>query len=173
MLLPLLCSFCLLPIASGCQWVHQKPNQVERFTGAFSITADPPNNFFFSFNGHKASCQLASGIMEPMVLKTRASVSQIYRMAQRSSLNQLKCTRAASSLSQKRSTQTQEKRKLVFDNRSPSLQDFLAQANASQPLEPLSGSAVSPDQIPYLNVIGPSLGRGRKFYIEVYGCQVR
>ena len=111
--------------------------------------------------------------MKSMVLKTRASVSQIYRMAQRSSLNQLKCTRAASSLSQKRSTQTQEKRKLVFDNRSPSLQDFLAQANASQPLEPLSGSAVSPDQIPYLNVIGPSLGRGRKFYIEVYGCQVR
>jgi hypothetical protein len=111
--------------------------------------------------------------MKPMVLKARTSVPQIYRMAQRSSLNKLKCTRAASSLSQKRPTQAQEKRKLVFDNRSPSLQDFLAQANASQPLEPLSDSAVSSDQIPYLNVIGPSLGRGRKFYIEVYGCQVR
>ncbi|KAH8548275.1 tRNA-I(6)A37 thiotransferase enzyme MiaB [Umbelopsis sp. PMI_123] len=110
--------------------------------------------------------------MKPMFLNARTTIPKIYRTAQRSTLNQLKCSRAASSLSHKRPTQTQEKRKLIFDNRSPSLQDFLAQANAAQPLEPLSGAAVSPDQVPYLNVIGPSLDRGRKFYIEVYGCQM-
>jgi hypothetical protein len=34
---------------SGCQWSFGSPetNQVERFTGAFSITADPPNHYFF------------------------------------------------------------------------------------------------------------------------------
>jgi hypothetical protein len=79
------------------------------------------------------------------------------------------CARAASSVSQK---PPQEKRRLVFDNRSPGLQDFLAQANETQ-IDPLSKVSVSADNVPYLNVIGPSLGRGRKFYIEVYGCQVQ
>jgi len=78
------------------------------------------------------------------------------------------CARAASSVSQK---PPQEKRRLVFDNRSPGLQDFLAQANETQ-IDPLSKVSVSADNVPYLNVIGPSLGRGRKFYIEVYGCQM-
>ncbi|CAO3618264.1 unnamed protein product [Mucor hiemalis] len=61
-------------------------------------------------------------------------------------------------------------KRLVFDNRSPSLQDFLAQ---HQPvLKPVDSPLAIPNQIPYLHARGQQLGSGRKFYIEVYGCQM-
>ena len=62
-------------------------------------------------------------------------------------------------------------KRLVFDNRSPSLQDFLAQHQPA--LKPVDSKLAIPDQIPYLRAQGQQLGIGRKFYIEVYGCQVR
>lgn len=62
-------------------------------------------------------------------------------------------------------------KRLVFDSRSPSLQDFLAQRQL--PTKPIDSALAKPDQIPYLQAQGQQLGRGRKFYIEVYGCQVR
>ncbi|KAI7864767.1 tRNA-I(6)A37 thiotransferase enzyme MiaB [Spinellus fusiger] len=58
-------------------------------------------------------------------------------------------------------------KRLVLDNRSPSLQDFLAKS--TKPVDP---ALVHPDSIPYLTTHGPDWGRGRKFYIEVYGCQM-
>lgn len=62
-------------------------------------------------------------------------------------------------------------KRLVFDSRSPSLQDFLAQRQI--PTKPIDSALARPDEIPYLQAQGQQLGRGRKFYIEVYGCQVR
>lgn len=109
--------------------------------------------------------------MNSMLLKGRTGLPQLYRISQKKKFNVYACARAASS-SAASPKPAQEKRKLVFDNRSPSLQEFLAQANQTQ-LDPLLTSSVTPENVPYLNVIGPSLGRGRKFYIEVYGCQVR
>ncbi|GAB5592694.1 hypothetical protein Unana1_07594 [Umbelopsis nana] len=103
-----------------------------------------------------------------MFSTARTRLPELYRQSQRKSNVFYMCARAASSVSQK---PLREKRRLVFDNRSPGLQDFLAQANATQ-IDPLSKVSVSADNVPYLNVIGPSLGRGRKFYIEVYGCQM-
>lgn len=61
-------------------------------------------------------------------------------------------------------------KRLVFDSRSPSLQDFLAQRQV--PLKPVEGSLARPDQVPYLQAQTQVLGKGKKFYIEVYGCQV-
>jgi hypothetical protein len=64
-----------------------------------------------------------------------------------------------------------KKKRLVFDNRSPSLQDFLSQHQS--PAKAVDPKLVQPDIIPYLHVQGQGLGVGKKFYIEVYGCQVR
>ncbi|OBZ84089.1 CDK5 regulatory subunit-associated protein 1, partial [Choanephora cucurbitarum] len=61
-----------------------------------------------------------------------------------------------------------KKKRLVFDNRSPSFQDFLA----SQPTKPIDPSMAQPDQVPYLHTLSQNLGQGRKFFIEVYGCQM-
>ncbi|KAI8051930.1 uncharacterized protein B0P05DRAFT_562406 [Gilbertella persicaria] len=63
--------------------------------------------------------------------------------------------------------ETKRKRRLVFDNRSPSFQDFLSQ----QEPKPVDPSLTQPDQVPYLNTTA-NLGQGRKFFIEVYGCQM-
>jgi len=61
-------------------------------------------------------------------------------------------------------------KRLVFDNRSPSFQDFLSK---QQPVKTSIDQALTqPDNIPYLQMDSKTLGRGRKFYIEVYGCQV-
>ncbi|KAJ1730143.1 hypothetical protein LPJ61_003174, partial [Coemansia biformis] len=61
-----------------------------------------------------------------------------------------------------------KRRHLVFDNRNgPSLQHFLA-----QPLNgalPAAGSA-EPEELPYLPV--SDWGQGRRYYVEVYGCQM-
>lgn len=62
------------------------------------------------------------------------------------------------------------KKRLVFDNRSPSFQDFLAQQSSNKPIDP---KLTQPDNVPYLNVDSHLLGKGRKFFIEVYGCQVK
>ncbi|KAG1067572.1 hypothetical protein G6F42_026488 [Rhizopus arrhizus] len=61
-------------------------------------------------------------------------------------------------------------KRLVFDNRSPSFQDFLSK---QQPVKTSIDQALTqPDNIPYLQMDSKTLGRGRKFYIEVYGCQM-
>ncbi|KAI7891024.1 uncharacterized protein EV154DRAFT_509760 [Mucor mucedo] len=62
-------------------------------------------------------------------------------------------------------------KRLVFDSRSPSLQDFLAQRQIPN-AKPVDSALARPDQVPYLQAQGQQLGRGRKFYIEVYGCQM-
>lgn len=66
------------------------------------------------------------------------------------------------------STEKKAKR-LVFDNRSPSFQDFLSK---QQPVKAIDQALTKPDNIPYLQMDSKTLGQGRKFYIEVYGCQV-
>ncbi|KAI8883846.1 tRNA-I(6)A37 thiotransferase enzyme MiaB [Backusella circina FSU 941] len=66
---------------------------------------------------------------------------------------------------------TKKKKRLVFDNRSPSLQDFLAQ-HQSPATKTVDPKLIQPDTIPYLHVQGQGLGVGKKFYIEVYGCQM-
>ncbi|KAL0087973.1 tRNA-I(6)A37 thiotransferase enzyme MiaB [Phycomyces blakesleeanus] len=65
-------------------------------------------------------------------------------------------------------TKSNPKKRLVFDSRSPSFEEFLAKG----PKTPIDPALVRPDNIPYLNVNGLDWGRGRKFYIEVYGCQM-
>lgn len=79
-------------------------------------------------------------------------------------LKQAKTYATATALAQKK-----QKKRLVFDNRSPSFQDFLAQQQSSKPID---SQLTQPDQVPYLNVDSRLLGKGRKFFIEVYGCQV-
>jgi hypothetical protein len=103
-----------------------------------------------------------------MSTSPRALLLHLQRQVQKKTPALQHCVRHAASVSRA----AHNKKNLVFDNRSPSLQDFLAQANASK-VDSLSHSSAVADNVPYLNVVGPSLGRGRKFYIEVYGCQVR
>ncbi|KAJ1990904.1 hypothetical protein GGI25_003365 [Coemansia spiralis] len=65
-------------------------------------------------------------------------------------------------------TQAPRARHLVFNNRTgPSLQHFLAQ--------PFPGSKADtnkemPEELPYMSV--SDWGQGRKYYVEVYGCQM-
>ncbi|KAG1176293.1 hypothetical protein G6F70_001900 [Rhizopus microsporus] len=61
------------------------------------------------------------------------------------------------------------KKRLIIDNRSPSLSDFLAQ---TAPKKKLDAALIKPDSVPYLQTQSENLGKGRKFYIEVYGCQM-
>ncbi|KAI8096362.1 tRNA-I(6)A37 thiotransferase enzyme MiaB [Halteromyces radiatus] len=58
------------------------------------------------------------------------------------------------------------KRRLVFDNRSPSFQYFLAQQSAT-----VNTADVHPDQVPYIST-NSTWGEGAKYFIEVYGCQM-
>ncbi|KAJ2957667.1 hypothetical protein NQZ79_g6640 [Umbelopsis isabellina] len=102
-----------------------------------------------------------------MSTSPRALLLHLQRQVQRKNPVLQHCVRNAASVSRA----AHNKKNLVFDNRSPSLQDFLAQANAAK-VDSLSHSPAVADSVPYLNVVGPSLGRGRKFYIEVYGCQM-
>ncbi|KAI8377496.1 tRNA-I(6)A37 thiotransferase enzyme MiaB [Radiomyces spectabilis] len=67
------------------------------------------------------------------------------------------------------SVAAKKRRQLVFDNRTPSLKDFLAQQYQSKEI---NRDLVRPDNIPYLTTHGPNWGAGRKFHIEVYGCQM-
>jgi hypothetical protein len=60
------------------------------------------------------------------------------------------------------------KRRLVFDNRTLSFQDFLSQQQA---IPSVDTSGVHPDHVPYLPTMHSSLGQGAKYFIEVYGCQ--
>ncbi|CAM0137265.1 hypothetical protein VKS41_004974 [Umbelopsis sp. WA50703] len=102
-----------------------------------------------------------------MSTSPRALLLHLQRQVQKKTPALQHCVRHAASVSRA----AHNKKNLVFDNRSPSLQDFLVQANASK-VDSLSHSSAVADNVPYLNVVGPSLGRGRKFYIEVYGCQM-
>ncbi|KAJ1976855.1 hypothetical protein H4R35_002522 [Dimargaris xerosporica] len=85
------------------------------------------------------------------------------------------------------------RKKLVFDNRGPNFEDFLRSAHAArliipdrvpQPATQSAAHALGSNVAPYL---GPqsdaeaptdarvplaALGQGRRFYIEVYGCQM-
>ncbi|KAI8638444.1 tRNA-I(6)A37 thiotransferase enzyme MiaB [Parasitella parasitica] len=70
------------------------------------------------------------------------------------------------------STATGKKAKrLVFDNRSPSFQDFLMKQQSVKTTT-IDKALTKPDNVPYLQIDSKTLGRGRKFYIEVYGCQM-
>ncbi|KAI8071599.1 tRNA-I(6)A37 thiotransferase enzyme MiaB [Gongronella butleri] len=63
------------------------------------------------------------------------------------------------------------KRRLVFDNRSPSFQEFLQQ---QQQPPAVNLNQARPDQIPYLTppLASHTWGQGAKYFIEVYGCQM-
>ncbi|KAJ1666173.1 hypothetical protein IW140_001799 [Coemansia sp. RSA 1813] len=59
-------------------------------------------------------------------------------------------------------------RHLVFNNRTgPSLQHFLAQP---LPGAKIDASMAAPEELPYMTV--SDWGQGRKYYVEVYGCQM-
>lgn len=96
--------------------------------------------------------------------KTRALVPKNYRPVSTQTSN----STVAAAASSKEAIKIKSKR-LVFDSRSPSLQDFLAQRQV--PLKPVNN--VHPDNVPYLQAQTQLLGKGKKFYIEVYGCQVQ
>ncbi|KAJ1649940.1 hypothetical protein IWQ61_009122 [Dispira simplex] len=71
------------------------------------------------------------------------------------------------------------RQKLVFDNRGPSFQDFIQSANALRlgQLQPAEGTLTEDkgQVAPYLRVATQNLaelGQGRKFFVEVYGCQM-
>ncbi|KAJ1925040.1 hypothetical protein IWQ60_004821 [Tieghemiomyces parasiticus] len=71
------------------------------------------------------------------------------------------------------------RRKLVFDNRGPNFQDFLRAATQTDPHNPGTDSALptkSDAEAPYLMPTLPAdprqLGQGRRFFVEVYGCQM-
>lgn len=105
-----------------------------------------------------------------------ATLRSVYRVALQDTKANLTKRRSVTTSSTRNAaaaaTEVSKKKmkRLVFDNRSPSLQDFLAQ---HQPvLKPVDSPLAIPDQIPYLHARGQQLGSGRKFYIEVYGCQV-
>ncbi|KAJ1679211.1 hypothetical protein EV182_002507 [Spiromyces aspiralis] len=62
-------------------------------------------------------------------------------------------------------------RMLVFDNKSgPSLQHFLAQSIPSPRSGKDLGEGGKPDRVPYLE--DQDWGQGRKYFVEVYGCQM-
>ncbi|KAJ2402382.1 hypothetical protein GGI23_000756 [Coemansia sp. RSA 2559] len=82
---------------------------------------------------------------------------------------------AAHSGSNAQSTDSSSKNKhskarhLVFNNRTgPSLQHFLAQPRAGTVGE--ASTAAAPEELPYMAV--SDWGQGRKYYVEVYGCQM-
>ncbi|KAF9157177.1 CDK5 regulatory subunit associated protein 1 [Actinomortierella ambigua] len=68
------------------------------------------------------------------------------------------------------------KKHLIFNNRGPSLQDFLN--STASPLkskklaDPTKANGISAEEVPYLHVRGPKLGAGAKYFVEVYGCQM-
>ncbi|KAJ2146794.1 hypothetical protein IWW43_004404 [Coemansia sp. RSA 1935] len=65
-------------------------------------------------------------------------------------------------------TRSGKRRHLIFNNRNgPSLQHFLAQP---QRKPGAAANAAEPDEVPYMAV--SDWGQGRKYYVEVYGCQM-
>ncbi|KAJ1858397.1 hypothetical protein LPJ57_007042, partial [Coemansia sp. RSA 486] len=71
------------------------------------------------------------------------------------------------------SKQKTKRRHLVFNNRTgPSLQHFLAQplSDSTAHLESAAASSAEPERVPYMSV--SDWGEGRKYYVEVYGCQM-
>jgi hypothetical protein len=65
-------------------------------------------------------------------------------------------------------TNGKQAKPLVFDNRGPSLQDFLLEAQ----LKKNNIEHVTAEHVPYLEQPSVSIGAGSKYYVEVYGCQV-
>ncbi|KAJ1979814.1 hypothetical protein H4R34_002686 [Dimargaris verticillata] len=79
------------------------------------------------------------------------------------------------------------RKKLVFDNRGPNFEDFLRSAHAARLTKPNKATSSATESTmhamalniaPYLepqpDAVVPlaALGQGRRFYIEVYGCQM-
>ncbi|KAL9558460.1 hypothetical protein MBANPS3_000878 [Mucor bainieri] len=94
-----------------------------------------------------------------------ATAKHVLKQCSRSSIMRHYAQAAVSTASAKKA------KRLVFDNRSPSFQDFLSKQQ--QPVNASIDPALTqPDNIPYLHMDSKTLGRGRKFYIEVYGCQM-
>lgn len=64
-----------------------------------------------------------------------------------------------------------KKRRLVFNHRhGPGLAHFLSDSLVPDPSALATASSAQPDAVPYLAV--SDWGEGRKYYIEVYGCQM-
>ncbi|GAN04701.1 radical sam proteins [Mucor ambiguus] len=98
------------------------------------------------------------------MLRSAATTKHVLAQCSRFSTIRHYAHAAASTASAKKA------KRLVFDNRSPSFQDFLSK---QQPVNASIDQALTqPDNIPYLQMDSKTLGRGRKFYIEVYGCQM-
>jgi hypothetical protein len=70
------------------------------------------------------------------------------------------------------STTNQRETPLIFDNRGPSLHDFIrnSQLNLQHPSK--LAEAAQPETVPYLEPPSQVIGAGAKYYIEVYGCQM-
>ncbi|KAJ2080221.1 hypothetical protein H4R24_003231 [Coemansia sp. RSA 988] len=97
------------------------------------------------------------------------SCQHMRQAAASSTMSTAVASEAAAQFGENSNKGKQRRRHLVFDNRTgPSLQHFL-----TQPLEAIQGSGSStaePDQVPYMSVT--DWGQGRKYYVEVYGCQM-
>ncbi|KAJ2553257.1 hypothetical protein EV175_003006 [Coemansia sp. RSA 1933] len=101
-------------------------------------------------------------------LKAAATASGC-RASRQTSLRTFRSTAAgmADSSAQKRTGR--QARHLVFNNRTgPSLQHFLAQQGAGA--KKMDAAMAVPEELPYLSV--SDWGQGRKYYVEVYGCQM-
>lgn len=87
-------------------------------------------------------------------------------------------TAAATSASPSSSSSSQlppaskgKKRRLVFNNRhGPGLAHFLSESLVPDPAALATAASAQPDAVPYLPV--SDWGEGRRYYIEVYGCQM-
>ncbi|KAI8967901.1 hypothetical protein BDF20DRAFT_897731 [Mycotypha africana] len=102
-------------------------------------------------------------------------LSKSLHRLQRKSLVRLYTTAATTTIikeQQVKPTLTNERRRLVFDNRSPSLQDFLYEHQLKNAKRDIDPALTNPDRIPYLARTPDLWGQGRKFYIEIYGCQM-
>ncbi|KAK9761923.1 hypothetical protein K7432_012805 [Basidiobolus ranarum] len=101
------------------------------------------------------------------------SFTQVLRHEYPTALSASRCSKVVctSSLVNYRthSTAAQPKKNiLVFDNKSPNLQDFI-RASSNNMLKPLENGQ-QPEAVPYLPQI--NYGAGAKYFIEVYGCQM-
>ncbi|KAJ2776823.1 hypothetical protein GGI15_004726 [Coemansia interrupta] len=106
---------------------------------------------------------------------TRTSVNaglgctQLIRRALTTTSAAAAASESASASSSSSSNNKSRRRHLVFNNRTgPSLQHFLAQPLGTQPT---GASSAEPEVVPYMSTVS-DWGEGRKYYVEVYGCQM-
>ncbi|KAI8055836.1 hypothetical protein BDF22DRAFT_741130 [Syncephalis plumigaleata] len=105
------------------------------------------------------------------LLRLQLTARRTYRISQYCRLNY---STAQQHVKQVGTTPTTNQREtpLVFDNRGPSLHDFIRNSQLnSQTHSELAGTAM-PETVPYLEPPSQIIGAGAKYYIEVYGCQM-